>query len=468
MKQAMRNARLAALAVSLAMVCGPVMAQPPAPQNPSPNQQQSIPDAPRPQALPNLTPLTPVGPALPNAPSAPAPTATTDNGGVAPGTALPSTPAPSAAAQADAQEESEQGPPPDMTGVKSLGTVQVNFVNLPFTVKDSKGHLVPGLTWRDVRVFENGMRQQMRLFTVDPFPLSVSVVIDQSVPFDTMTKINNSLASLQGAFSKYDEVAVFTYNNGVKMQTAFTAAQSARLGAVLEMSKGKGNEFASMDGGPLSHNITKNGYEIDPNTSPNRGRSVTSFDNPEQDSHTLLDAILAAAVETTRAPKERRRIVYVITDGKEYGSKAKEKDVIKYLQANNVEVYATLVGDSAVPGLGFLDRLHLPFQMRDDIMPRIVAATGGESDPEYRQGQIEKSFARITEEVRTQYTVGYYTRLSPLNESFRRVEVRVLRPGLTIISKDGYYPNANDNRPAPSTQTPPAAPAPSTPAPAAH
>ena len=127
-------------------------------------------------------------------------------------------------------------------------------------------------------------------------------------------------------------------------------------------------------------------------------------------------------------------------------------------------MYATLVGDSSIPGLGFLDRIHLPLMMRDNIMPRIVSATGGETDPEFRQGGIEKSFARITEEVRTQYTLGYYTKLSPLNESFRRVEVRVLRPGLTIISKDGYYPNSNDNRPPPMR----AAPAATTPAPAAH
>ena len=462
MEQVKQNRILGALTVALAMVCIPAVAQPPAQQT-----QQSIPDAPKPQALPNLNPLTPVGPALPNAP-APTPQ-TTDNGQPAPGTALPSTPAPTAAAQQEAQQESDAGTPPDMTGVQALKTVFVNFVNVPFTVKDSHGHLVPGLTWRDVRVYENGVRQQMRLFTVDPFPLSVAVVIDQSVPFDTMTKINNSLASLQGAFTKYDEVAVFTYNNGVKMQTEFTAAQSARLGAVLEFSKGKGNDFVAMGGGPLSHNITKNNEELDPNTSPNRGRTVGStFDTPEQESHTLLDAILEAAQQTTHAGKERRRIVYVITDGKEYGSKAKEKDVIKYLQANNVEVYATLVGDTAVPGLGFLDRIHLPLMMRDDIMPRIVAATGGETDPEYRQGGIEKSFARITEEVRTQYTVGYYTKLSPLNESFRRVEVRVLRPGLTIISKDGYYPNANDNRPAPAAATAATTPPAATPAAPVH
>jgi len=456
MEQGKQNVMVATLAVTLAMVCGPVAAQPPAPQGQQTTQQQSIPDAPKPQTLPSLTPLTPVGPALPDAPppsAAPA-TATTENGGVAPGTSLTSAPAPTAEAQQEATKDAEQGPVPDMHHASDIH-VYSNFVNVPFTVKDSHGHLVPGLTWRDVRVYENGVRQQMRLFTVDPFPLSVSVVIDQSVPFDVMTKINNSLSSLQGAFSKYDEVAVFTYNNGVKEQTTFTAAQGARLGAVLDYSKGKGREFAPMMGGPMDHNITKNGTELDPNTSPNRGRSVNGgFETAEIESHTLLDAILAAAQETTHAPKERRRIVYVISDGKEYGSVAKEKDVIKYLQTNNVEVYATLVRDASIAGLGFLDRMHLPLMMRDDIMPRIVSATGGEIDPEYRQGQIEKSFARITEEVRTQYTVGYYTRLSPLNESKRSVEVRVLRPGLTIISKDAYYPNAHDSMPTPPTPVP--------------
>jgi VWFA-related protein len=459
MQQDRQNTISGVLTLALAMACVPALAQPPAPQQPA--QQQSIPDAPRPQALPNLTPLTPVGPALPNSPT---PAAKSTEPEVP--SALPSTPAPSTAAEQEAQEDAQQGPPPAAHQADIV--VSVNYVNVPFTVKDSKNHLVPGLTWRDVRIFENGVLQHMSVFTVDPAALSVAVVIDQSVDFDTMNKINNSLAALQSAFSKYDEVAVFTYNHTVTMQTTFTAAQSARLGAVLDISKAKGNEFIYYTDGPLAHNITRNGQELDPNTSPNRGRSVNGgFETPERESHTLLDAILAAAQETTHAGKDRRRIVYVISDGKEFGSKAKEKDVIKYLQANNIEVYATLVGDSAVPGLGFLDRLHLPLMMKDDIMPRIVGATGGETDPEYRQGGIEKSFARITEEVRTQYTIGYYTKLSPLNESFRRIEVRVLRPALTVISKDGYYPNANDNRPTPQSTaatTPKSAATPAAPA----
>ena len=72
----------------------------------------------------------------------------------------------------------------------------------------------------------------------------------------------------------------------------------------------------------------------------------------------------------------RRRIIYVISDGKEYGSKAKFGDVMKYLQTNQISVWATLVGDSSVPGMGFVDRMHLPLMMRDNILPAVCQRDG--------------------------------------------------------------------------------------------
>jgi VWFA-related protein len=230
---------------------------------------------------------------------------------------------------------------------------------------------------------------------------------------------------------------------------------------VLERSKSTGREQLGMMGGPLSSAGTINNRQIDPNF--NRQEQNGMQLNPPKEYHPLFDAILDAAKETANVDRSRRRIVYVISDGKEYGSKTKERELIKYLQTNNVEVYATLVGDSAIPGAGFLDRIHLPLTMRDDVLPRIVAATGGQTDAEFSLRGIEKSFAKITEEVRTQYTVGYYTHESPFNEKFRTTEIRILRPGLTIIKPDGYYPNPRDSRaPAPrsTASTTPAAPAP--------
>ena len=410
-------------------------------------QQQTIPDAPRPQVN------------LPTAGVAPGKGANSDPDAAdtAPDQAAPGSTLPNIAPAEPGQAHPDDGPPPDLpaagTGADAFRIrIQTNFVQVPFTVKDSKGRLVPGLTWRDVRVFENGLRQKIDLFTVDPFPLSVALVIDQSVTFDTMKKINNSLAALQGAFTPYDEVAVFTYNNGPQLRTDFTAAQSARLSAVLEQSKGAGREPLYYDPtGPLGQNINvNNGAQqyIDPNTNSTHGTSLSHTQNVPRDVHTLNDAILEAAKATTRASKDRRRIVYVISDGKEYGSVAKSKDVIKYCNTNKVAVYATLIHDTPqIPGLGFLDRVHLPLEMRDNILPIYAAATGGQVDPEFRQRGIEASFAKITEEVRTQYTVGYYTREPFIDGKYRKLVVTVQRPNLTVIAKDGYWPTAADARP---------------------
>jgi VWFA-related protein len=394
--------------------------------------QQSVPNAPEPQALPDLNTITPVN-------MAPAPTSVS-----APIRPV-AKPAAAAAAEEDEEEDEQQGPPPASTQ-SALNTlsVHVQFHEIPFLVKDSKGNLVPGITWRDVRVYENGVRQQIRVFTSDPAPLAVALVIDQGVTHDTMEKINDSLDALQGAFSPWDEVSVFTYNDGVTEQTAFTAAQSPRLGAVLDNSKGVGRDPLMGLTGPLSHGAVINNMPIDGVTDFGHQPGTLAFTVPKE-YHTLNDAILKAAKEVSTAPRGRRRIIYVISDGKEYGSQATQKEVIRYLLTNNISVWATQVGDSAIPGVGFLDRMHIPLTMRDDVLPTYTAKTGGEFDSEFRPRGIEQAFMQITNQIRAQYTVGYYTNANPYDESYRRTEIRILRPGLTIICKDGYYPSAADN-----------------------
>jgi len=422
------------------------VAQTTTPNAPTP---QNVPNAPTPQALPQLNSITPVQSALP---AAPAPDATQNNGGVVPGNSLPSSPA--AAPQ-------DEGPMPEIAGpgegssALKVQHVNVQFIELPFTVKDKKGKLVPGLRWQDVRVYEDGVKQDLRFWSVDPLPLSVALVIDQSVTFDTMEKINTSLSALQGAFTKFDEVSVFTYNNGVQKQTGFTGAQSPRLGVALERSKGAGREPLMGLTGPLSQTTMVNNLQVDQNTTPQRGQLGTTLNVPKE-YHTLNDAILEAAKETASVDRGRRRIVYVISDGKEYGSKATQKEVIRYLQQNNVTVFATLVGDSSIPGMGFLDRIHIPLTMRDDVLPKYTTATGGGFDPEFRPREIEKSFQRLADEVRAQYTAGFYTHESPFDEKFRKTEIRILRPDLTIIAPDGYYPSAF-RTPPPKSPTPAAA-----------
>src|ERR1019366_935316 len=117
--------------------------------------------------------------------------------------------------------------------IKTL-MVHVDAVGVAFTVKDSKGRLVPGLTARDVQVYENGLMQHIDLFTNEGLPMSVAIVIDNSMTKDEMTRVNDAMGSLQSAFAPSDEVAVFTYSKGPKMVTEFTGAQSARLTQAIE------------------------------------------------------------------------------------------------------------------------------------------------------------------------------------------------------------------------------------------
>lgn len=394
----------------------------------SAQQKQDVPDAPVPQA----TGLSDLRNQVAPGKGEPAP--------AAPQTSKPQTPA---------QSEPDQGPPPDMPTAAQRSDyilhVPVTFIDVPVTVKDQKGHPVAGLTPRDFRLYENNEPQHIQFFSVDPTPLSIVFVIDQSVTKDVMQKVNESLASISGALAPYDSAAVITYNNGPRLVTDFTGAQSARLPAALESSKQSGRDMGTpVNSGPLASGPTINGHIADPNLAPQRG-NASGFIVLPKEVHTLNDAIFAAAKLLSTQPKDRFRVIYVISDGKEQGSKIHQKQVLQYLQTYRITVYATLVGDAAIWGEGRLERLHIPLQA-SNILPRYVVATGGSWDAEGSANGIETSYARIATEARTRYSLGYYTHESVYDAKFRSIEVRVLRPDLSVISRKGYYPSAQDSK----------------------
>ena len=410
-------------------------------------QQPAVPDAPVPQARPPLTGMD-GGPITPGKGEGTEQEAAPTSSSTAPATA-PSSQPPSAQTKDEVQTTPPELPPPG-EGMAALGrilTINVNFVEIPVTVKDSKAKLVAGLTFRDFKVFENDARVQLRVFTVDPAPLSIAFVIDQSLTTDVMAKVNNSLGAIQGALTPYDEVAVFSYSNGSKEWTGFTGAQTNRVPAVLALAKAIGSEeLVPVNSGPLSGcNIRENGNCVDPNLQPGRSAgSASGVITIPKEIHTLNDAILAAAKELSTRPKGRRRIIYVISDGKENGSKATFKEVLRYLQTNEIAVYGTAVGTSALWGEGYMSRLHLPFTMYDNILSKYTLATGGTLDSERGTDGIEKSYAKIAEEARTQYTLGYYSHEPFIDGKYRKIEVRVDRPGVEVIAKTGYIPSGQD------------------------
>jgi VWFA-related protein len=426
--------KLAALGICLSLNLVPAaMAQSQQTQQPAP-----VPDAPAPQAKVPLAdaaggPIKPGGGAGTESDEM--------NGNAPPQQTVTAPPKP---------QQPPPGPPPAMPPPDQLGTIlhlNVTYVEVPVTVKDSKGRLVAGLTWRDFRVYENGNYEPLKEFFVDPFPMSMAFVVDQSLRSNDMDQVNQSLAAIQGALTPYDELSVFTYGNGTHdVSGGFTGAQSARVPYLLAMTKSSGTEQLNpVNSGPFdSCGVHANGNCVDPNLQEGRSAGNGYFMTIPKEIHTLNDAILAAAKELSTRPKGRRRIIFVVSDGAEYGSKAKYSEVLHYLQTNNIAVYGTLVGDAARWGEGRLSRIHLPFTMYDNLLVKYTIATGGTLDSEHGINNIEKSYQSLAEEARNQYTLVYASHEPLIDGKFRSIDVRVDRPNMEVVAKRGYYPAAQD------------------------
>src|SRR5439155_10672552 len=92
---------------------------------------------------------------------------------------------------------------------------KVDLVVVPVTVKGAGGTLVTSLRKEDFVVLENGRQQTVTNFTTDPVPLSAAVVVDTGLPTESLSKVQQTFPALAGAFSQFDEVALYRYDKFV-------------------------------------------------------------------------------------------------------------------------------------------------------------------------------------------------------------------------------------------------------------
>jgi VWFA-related protein len=317
----------------------------------------------------------------------------------------------------------------------------VNFVQVPVTVKDQDGRMVNGLLPKDFEVYENGEKQKMTFFTSDPFPLSAAVVFDLGMPDTAVQKVNQTLTALEGAFSQFDEVSLYTYSGTVSQITNFASVGQQMTDTLAELKTKRGaNSGVPVVSGPLGpQGPVINGRPVDPR--------VPTVITPPRESHVLNDAILAAALDLSKRERSRRKIIFVISNGREYGSKASYSDVLKVLLTNGIVVYGLEVGSARIPGYGSLQKLHVPRFGTGDILPKYASASGGEVFSEFSTQDIGDVYARAMGDARNQYTLGYVSRAARTG-SYREIEVRVDRPDCSdyappcvrTYAKAGYYP----------------------------
>jgi len=346
----------------------------------------------------------------------------------------PSTPGPDAAAPSVPQPSGYQPPPPQSPKQQELGRIRitVNFIAVPVTVKDGSGHLVSGLLPKDFQLLEGGAQQDLRYFTSDPFALSAAIVFDQGLPNVAVQKINQTFAALEGAFSPYDEVAIYTYSSAVRKLKDFGAfgKGTSQIFSLLKSETGRtgGPQVYSGPLGPQGPSI--NGLPV--------GGGPNLIQRAAQETHALNDALLRAAIDLGKRPRERRKVIFIISDGRESGSEAAYADVLRVLLTNEITVYAVAVDDAAIPVIRKLKEIKIPRKGYGNILPKYTSATGGEDFPEFTQSAIEEAYNRAMGDARNQYTLGYYSHAQP--GVYRQLEVKVARAGLKVHAKDGFYP----------------------------
>ncbi len=310
--------------------------------------------------------------------------------------------------------------------------VRTNQVVIPVRVTDDSGHMVEDLQSPDFAVYEDGKKQPLNYFSADPFALSAVVILDLGMPDADVQKVNKTFSALEGSFGPYDEVALYTYSSTVAKMADFGAV-GKRLDATLDQLKyvtGTSNGPATLDGPMGPQGPTVNGIPIDPNAA-----HVTA--SPPQESHVLNDAILAASIALSKREKTRRKIIFVISDGRELHSTAAYRDVLRVLETNGITVYGIGVGSAAL--YGKISRLHLPRLGYTDILPKYANATAGEYISDNTRDAIENAYAKAMGDARNEYTLGYRTK-STISEACRDLEVTVARPDVKVYAKSSYCP----------------------------
>jgi len=314
--------------------------------------------------------------------------------------------------------------------------VRVDSVQIPVMVRDASGRRVDGLLPKDFTVLENGNVQKLTYFTTDPFELSVAILIDTGMPDIAVQKVNQTYSALVGALSPYDEAALYTYSSTVSQVTEYTG-KSENLTLALDQIKvvrGHNNGPAILSGPMSGGGPTVNG-------APAGGPTIAPVNTPPREAHVLNDAILRAALDLSKRDKTRRKVIFVISDGRELGSRASYRDVLRVLESRNIQVKAVVVDSGALPVFRQVGKIHLPLEGYGDILPKYTYATGGgEVRHELSRNAIEDAYTEITSEARNQYTLGYSAKATTSSSAYREIIVVVHHKGLKVYAKDGYYP----------------------------
>jgi len=280
--------------------------------------------------------------------------------------------------------------------------VDVRLVSVLANVKDARGAPIPDLKVEDFSVLDGGEEVAIAVFERRTNrPLSVTLMIDTSLSTAKDLRFEREAArrfvnNLIGPDSQpEDQVAILQFSDYVDLLSDFTRSPQ-RLQDALNR------------------------------TRPDSGTS-------------MYDAVLLASQILEH--RSGRRVVVVITDGGDTTSRIPFTEALEAAHDVDTVIYGIIV---------------VPIQSDagrnvggENALKSLAGQTGGETFIQYGTADLDQAFREILRNLRTQYLIAYYPPPARTGrERFRRTEVRVNRPGATVLGRTGYFlPEEETNRP---------------------
>ena len=298
------------------------------------------------------------------------------------------------------------------------------IVIVPVTVKNRDGQLIGDLRSDEFRVLQDGIEQKIIRFTSDPYPLSSVVVIDNNLSQKQSAQVQKSLIAIAAGFGPGDEVAVVTYDQFPKTVSDFSFNNDQLFSTLKRLDLGSHFPGAGFDGGPLTAGPTANGHSLENGAPTPLGAKL-----PPQ-SKCLDDAVYAAAEMLKGRGRDRRKTVFLISDGN--NSRRNEhsfNQAIQLLLTADVSVYSISVG-------------HALLQHETARLEKYAQDTGGDAFFAGNAADLERLYSKVTEQARNQYILAFTPEEADRTKDYHTIEVRVRRPDLDVSAREGYYSSA--------------------------
>lgn len=267
-------------------------------------------------------------------------------------------------------------------------------VVLSITVVDGQDRLVPGLNQSDFRVYEDGLLQDIAVFSRDPQPISLSILLDTSTSMEPKLDVAQQAAiGFAARLGPHDNAEVIDFNSSAHILQSFTNDRSALEEAIRH----------TRAGGSTS----------------------------------LYNALYIAFNELKQkrpvsAAEIRRQAIVVLSDGEDTSSLETYDDVLDLSKRSDVAVYAIGLRSSGdVPRRGW-DEAGFVFRT-------LTQQTGGRLFYVDDVKQLPAVYERIADELASQYTIGYRSKNRQRNGAWRQIIVRTDRPETIARTKAGYY-----------------------------